>query len=33
VGVRFVVIEPALFEQLQRWTRRKMKDDGWDMQG
>jgi hypothetical protein len=33
VGVRFVVIEPALFEQLQRWTSRKMKDDGWDMQG
>ena len=33
VGVRFVVIEPALFEQLQRWTSRKMKDDGWDLQG
>ncbi len=30
VGVRFAVIEPALFEQLQRWTNRKMKDEGWD---
>src|SRR6201997_1302144 len=30
VGVRFVVIEPALFEQLQQWTNRKMKEDGWD---
>jgi hypothetical protein len=30
VGVRFVVIEPALFEQLQHWTNRKMKEEGWD---
>ena len=30
VGIRFVVIEPALFEQLQHWTNRKMKEDGWD---
>ena len=30
VGIRFAVIEPALFEQLQRWTNRKMKDEGWD---
>lgn len=30
VGVRFAVIEPALFEQLQRWTNRKMKDEGWE---
>ncbi len=30
VGIRFVVIEPALFEQLQQWTNRKMKDDGWE---
>jgi PAS domain S-box-containing protein len=30
VGIRFAVIEPALFEQLQRWTNRRMKDDGWD---
>ena len=29
-GLRFVVIEPALFEQLQRWTNRKMKDEGWE---
>ena len=31
VGIRFAVIEPALFEQLQRWTNRKMKDEGWDL--
>ncbi len=30
VGLRFVVIEPALFEQLQRWTNRKMKEEGWE---
>jgi c-di-GMP-binding flagellar brake protein YcgR len=30
VGIRFAVIEPALFEQLQRWTNRKMKNEGWD---
>lgn len=30
VGIRFAVIEPALFEQLQHWTNRKMKDEGWD---
>ena len=30
-GLRFVVIEPVLFEQLQRWTNRKMKDEGWEI--
>ena len=30
VGIRFAVIEPALFEQLQQWTNRKMKDEGWE---
>src|SRR5271165_5927996 len=30
VGVRFAVIEPALFEQLQRWTNKKMKEEGWE---
>ncbi|HTZ81987.1 MAG TPA: sigma 54-interacting transcriptional regulator [Candidatus Acidoferrales bacterium] len=30
VGIRFAVIEPALFEELQHWTNRKMKDEGWD---
>jgi PAS domain S-box-containing protein len=30
VGIRFVVIEPALFEQLQHWTNKKMKEEGWD---
>jgi PAS domain S-box-containing protein len=32
VGIRFAVIEPALFEQLQHWTNRKMKEEGWDFQ-
>jgi len=31
VGIRFSVIEPALFEQLQHWTNRKMKEEGWDL--
>ena len=30
-GLRFVVIEPALFVQLQHWTNRKMKDEGWEI--
>ena len=30
VGIRFVVIEPALLEELQHWTNRKMKEEGWD---
>ena len=30
VGVRFAVIEPALFEQLQHWSNRRMKEEGWD---
>jgi transcriptional regulator with PAS, ATPase and Fis domain len=30
VGIRFAVIEPLLFEQLQHWTNRKMKQEGWD---
>jgi transcriptional regulator with PAS, ATPase and Fis domain len=29
-GLRFVVVEPALFEELQHWTNRKMKDEGWE---
>jgi len=29
-GLRFVVIEPSLFEQLQHWTNTKMKDEGWE---
>jgi PAS domain S-box-containing protein len=31
VGVRFAVIEPLLFEQLQQWTNKKMKEEGWDL--
>jgi PAS domain S-box-containing protein len=30
-GLRFVVVEPARFEQLQHWTNRKMKDEGWEI--
>ena len=29
-GLRFVVIEPTLFQELQHWTNRKMKDEGWE---
>jgi hypothetical protein len=29
-GLRFVVIEPTLFQQLQHWTNRKIKDEGWE---
>ena len=31
VGVRFAVIEPLLFEQLQEWTNKKMREEGWDL--
>jgi PAS domain S-box-containing protein len=30
VGIRFAVIEPLLFEELQHWTNRKMKEEGWE---
>ena len=30
-GARFVVIEPLLFEKLQRWTNQKMKQEGWEL--
>ena len=29
-GIRFAVIEPALFEHLQHWTNKKMQAEGWD---
>ena len=31
VGLRFAVIDPALFEKLQYWTNKKMKDEGWEL--
>jgi PAS domain S-box-containing protein len=31
VGLRFAVIDPSLFEQLQSWTNKKMKDEGWEL--
>jgi len=30
-GLRFVVIEPALFQELQHWTNQKMKNEGWEI--
>jgi len=30
-GLRFVVIEPALFEKLQHWSNQRMKDEGWEI--
>ena len=30
VGVRFAVIEPALFEHLQHWSNKKIKEEGWE---
>jgi hypothetical protein len=30
VGIRFAVIEPALFEELQHWSNKKMKEEGWE---
>ncbi len=32
-GIRFAVIEPALFEHLQHWTNKKMQAEGWDLPG
>jgi PAS domain S-box-containing protein len=31
VGLRFAVIDPVLFEQLQHWTNNKMKDERWEL--
>jgi hypothetical protein len=31
VGLRFAVIDPLLFEHLQHWTNKKMKDEGWEL--
>ena len=30
-GLRFIVIEPVLFQQLQHWTNQKMKNEGWEV--
>jgi len=30
-GLRFVVIEPVLFQELQHWTNEKMKNEGWEI--
>ncbi len=31
-GISFVVIDPAMYQELQHWTTQKMKDQGWDSQ-
>jgi PAS domain S-box-containing protein len=31
VGLRFAVIDPILFEQLQHWSNQRMKDEGWEL--
>jgi PAS domain S-box-containing protein len=31
VGLRFAVIDPVLFEQLQHWSNNKMKEEGWEL--
>jgi PAS domain S-box-containing protein len=31
VGLRFAVIDAAIFEQLQHWTNNKMKNEGWEL--
>ena len=30
-GIRFVVLEPALYEEIHHWTARKMKEEGWEL--
>jgi len=30
-GLRFVVVEPALYEKLQHWSNQKMKNEGWEI--
>ncbi len=30
-GIRFVVLEPALYEEIHHWTARRMKEEGWEV--
>jgi PAS domain S-box-containing protein len=30
-GIRFVVLEPLLYEEIHHWTARKMKEEGWEL--
>ena len=32
-GLRFVVVDPALYEKLQHWSNEKMKNEGWEIPG
>jgi hypothetical protein len=30
-GATFVVIDPAVYKELQEWTNQRMKDEGWEL--
>ena len=30
-GIRFVALDPALYEEIYHWTGRKMKEEGWEL--
>ena len=30
-GIRFIVLEPALYEEIYHWAARKMKEEGWEL--
>jgi PAS domain S-box-containing protein len=30
-GLRFVVLEPAMYQEIHHWTARQMKEEGWDL--
>ena len=30
-GIRFIVLEPALCQEIHHWTARKMKEEGWEL--
>src|SRR5262249_23478618 len=32
-GLRFVALEPTLYEQILSWTAKKMNEEGWELQG
>jgi len=33
VGIHFTRMVPAMFEHLQQWTKKKMKEEGWELPG
>jgi len=30
-GATFVVIDPAVYKELQEWTNQRMKEEGWEL--